>query len=117
MHLCKLFGSLNIGLRLVFSFGVYKWRPNVVSGAKYLIFVSSRSLKTRGDKNRYFARRYLGLFMSKYLISDRKQCSRGPKNCFSGLLTRLGILGSLGPRRKVIRHGRSVRMLPVIPYT
>ena len=24
---------------------------------------------------------------------------------------------SLGPRRKAIRHGRSVRMLPVIPYT
>ena len=52
--------------------------------------------------------------MSKYVISDRKQCSRGPKNYFSGLLTRLGIIGSLGPRRKVIRHGRSVRMLPVI---
>ena len=33
------------------------------------------------------------------------------------LESRLGKIGSLGPRHKVIGHCRSVRMLPVIPNT
>ena len=36
------------------------------------------------------------------------------RNAKRYLESRLGKIGSLGPRRKVIGHGRNVRMLPVI---